>query len=182
MSGCAVASDSSLLSPSKIHFYNDADDVIPISGPLLVPPGPSLSTSTLSVSTVVTVLDNHFTSQQPAIKLAGVRRTTHLSKPSARVRDAAEALNTLATTGKCKANNFAPQHHVICKTIPDPNTSDNDIKSASDEPNKTTDDARESTECDSDTDSVQAAYDRTREMGDGDRKVSPSLLLIHRLC
>src|SRR6201996_2296973 len=104
MSGCAVASDCSLLSPSKIHFYNDADDVIPISGPSLVPPGPSLSTST-----VVTVLDNHFTSQQPAIKLAGVRRTTRLSKPSARVRDAAEALNTSATTGKRKANNFAPQ-------------------------------------------------------------------------
>ena len=153
----------------------------PYLAPLLVPPGPSLSMSTLSASTVVTVRDNHFTSQQPAIKLAGVCCTTCLSKPSARVHDAAEALNTSATTGKCKANNFAPQCHVIRKTIPDPNISDDVIKSASDEPNKTTDDARESTDCDSNTDSVQAAYDWTREMGDNDRKVSPSLSLIHHV-
>ena len=87
----------------------------------------------------------------------------------------------MATTGKCKANNFAPQRRVIHKTIPDPNTSDDDIKSASDEPNKTTDDARESADCDSNTDSVQAAYDWTREMEDNDRKVSPCLSLIHHV-
>lgn len=110
MSSCAVASDGSLLSPSKIHFYNDTNDFIPISGPLLVPPGP------ISVSTVVTMLDNHFTSQQRAIKLAGVCHMTCLSKPSAWVHDAAKALNTLATIGsKHKANNITPQHHVIHK-------------------------------------------------------------------
>jgi hypothetical protein len=80
MSGCAVASDGSLLSPSKIDFYNDANDIAPISGPSLA----ALTALSASMDTSsATTLDNYFMSHQPAIKLAGVHCTTCPSKPSA---------------------------------------------------------------------------------------------------
>ncbi|KAF8505428.1 hypothetical protein F5888DRAFT_1630297 [Russula emetica] len=70
MSGCAVASDGSLLSPSKIDFYNDPDDAAPIFGPsLMAPTVPSASISTSSATT----LDNYFASHQPAVALAGAQ-------------------------------------------------------------------------------------------------------------
>src|SRR6266566_5913008 len=92
MSGCAVASDGSLLSPSKIDFYNDPDDTVPISGPSLM----ALMALSAPISTSsATMLNNYFASHQPvqpAVKVAGVRRMTRPSKPSARVRDAANSL------------------------------------------------------------------------------------------
>ena len=174
MSGCAVASDGSLLSPSKIDFYDDPDDITPISGPSLVTHG----TTARSVSTgpsLVTTLDNHFAPHQPAIKLAGVRRTTRPSKPSACLRDAADTLSNSGTSGKRKANHVLPQRRVARKIVPDPDTDDYNDKNVSNGSTKTiADDTREPTDCDSDSDKVQAAYDQTREMGDEDRKVNLS--------
>ena len=171
MSGCAVGSDGSLLSPSKIDFYNDPDDITPISGPSLVAHG----TTACSVSTgasLVTTLDNHFAPQQPAIMSAGVRRTTRVPKPSARLRDAAD---TSGTSGKRKANHVLPQRRVARKIAAEPDTDDYDDKNVSDGSTKTiADDTREPTDCDSDSDKVQAAYDQTKEMGDEDRKVNLS--------
>lgn len=171
MPGCAVASDGSLLSPSKIDFYNDADDIAPISGPsLMAPIALSVSTGTSSATT----LDDYFTSHQPAVKLAGVRRTTRPSKPSARVRDAANSLSDSATTGKRKAGGAPLHRRVARKIIPDSDGSDGENASDGSIPSlKTVDDTEEGTDCDgTDTDEVQAAYDRSREMGDEDREVS----------
>jgi hypothetical protein len=169
MSGCAVASDGSLLSPSKIDFYDDPDDVNPISGPSLVAQAaPSTSTCTSA-----TTLDNYFTSHQPATKLAGVRRTTRPSKPSARVRDAAHSLSDSAITRKRKGSNVSLHRRVARKTVTDSdssdveNTSDGSIPSLKDATN-----TDETTDGDgTDTDEAEAAYQRTKEMGDEDREV-----------
>jgi hypothetical protein len=170
MSGCAVASDGSLLSPSKIDFYNDPDDVAPISGPsLLAPTALSASMSTSSATT----LDNYFASHQPAVKLAGVRRTTRPSKPSARVRDAADSLNDSVIAGKRRQTNVSLHRRVARKIIPDSDGSD--VENASDTPTpspKAASDTDEMTDGNgTDTDEVQAAYQQTKEMGDEDREV-----------
>jgi len=175
MSGCAVASDGSLLSPSKIVFYNDADDITPISGPsLMAPTAPSASASMNTSS--ATTLDNYFVTRQPVVELGGLRRTTRLPKPSARVRDAVDALGDSATLGKRKANNTQVHRRVVRKTTPDSDDSDRE-DSGSDDGSiaslKTVDDTEKATDYDGDTDEVQAAYDQTKEMGDEDRKVSP---------
>jgi hypothetical protein len=79
-----------------------------------------MSTGTSSVTT----LDNYFSSHQPAIKLAGVRRTTRPSKPSARVRDAINSLSDSAVTRKRKGSNISLNRRVARKTIPDSDSSD----------------------------------------------------------
>jgi hypothetical protein len=174
MSGCAVASDGSLLSPSKIDFYNDPDDIIPVSGPsLTAPTARPASAQTFSATT----LDNYFASHQPAVKMAGVRRTTRPSKPSARIREAADASGDSAITGKRKANDIPVQRRVARKVVPESDDSDGGSVSDASIPSlKAVDDSDEATDCDgTDTDEVQAAYDHTREMGDADREVSLNL-------
>ncbi|KAF8491036.1 hypothetical protein F5888DRAFT_1637772 [Russula emetica] len=102
MSGCAVASDGSLLSPSKIDFYNDPDDAAPISGPsLMAPTVPSASISTSSATT----LDNYFASHQPAVVLAVI-------------------------TGKRKGSNGSLHRRVARRVVPDSDGSD--VENASD--------------------------------------------------
>lgn len=78
MSGCAVGSDGQLLDASKIQFFNDVDDDNPISGPSNPAPT-SLPIHPLFSRTVPTRL------------VAGSRRTTRVSRPSAKVRDADNA-------------------------------------------------------------------------------------------
>jgi hypothetical protein len=182
MSGCAVAADGSLLSPSKINFYNDPDDVNPISGPSFSAATAPASTKTLSA----TRLDNYFAPQQPVVEAAGLRRTNRLPKPSARVRDAADALGDSTTSGKRKATNTF--HRRVVRKIT-PNSDDSDEENSDSGPNsspmrssamslKTTDDTEKATDIDgTDTDEVRAAYDQTREMGDEDRKVSLIILM-----
>ncbi|KAF8500129.1 hypothetical protein F5888DRAFT_1801700 [Russula emetica] len=127
MSGCAVASDGSLLSPSKIDFYKDPDDAASISGPsLMAPMVPSTSISTSSATT----LDNYFASHQPAVTLASVRRTTRPSKPLARVREAANDLNDSVITGKHKGSNGSLHCCVARRVVPDSDGSD--VENASD--------------------------------------------------
>jgi hypothetical protein len=170
MSGCAVASDGSLLSPSKIDFYNDPDDVTPISGPSLgVLTAPSASTGTSSATT----LDNYFSSHQPAVKLAGVRRTTRPSKPSARVRDAA---NSLSDSRKHKGSIISLNRRVARKTVLDSDSDGSDVDNVSDGSIPSLKDATDTDDTmggdGTDTDNAEAEYQRTKEMGDEDREVS----------
>jgi hypothetical protein len=127
-SGCAVASDGSLLSPSKIDFYNDPDDVAPISGPSLIAPMAHLAPMCTSSATT---LKNYFGSHQPAVKLAGVRHTTCPSKPSARVREAAGLLSKLAISRKCKGTSVSPHHRLAHKVVLDSVSDSPDVNSAS---------------------------------------------------
>jgi len=169
MSGCAVSSDGSLLSPSKIDFFNDPYDIVPISGPSSTAP----TAPPTSAGSLATTLESYFASHQPAVKLAGVRRTTHASKPSARVRDAADASNESATAGKRKADSIPLHRRVARKVVPDSDDSDVENDSDASMPSlRAVDDTEEATDSDdTDTDEVQAVYDQTKEMGDADRKV-----------
>jgi hypothetical protein len=79
--GCAQDSNGNLLSPSKIKWFNDADDEDPIPPP--APPAPS--------SSKPTTLDRYFPSG-PSIpiaadKIAGSRRSARKTYPSKRVVD-----------------------------------------------------------------------------------------------
>jgi hypothetical protein len=170
MSGCAVSSDGSLLSPSKIDFFNDPDDIVPISGPSST----ATTAPPASTGSSATTLDSYFASHQPAVKLAGVRRTTRALKPSARVRDAADALSDSAVAGKRKANHIPLHRRVARKIVPDSDDSDGENDSDVSMPSlKDADDTGEATDCDgTDTDEAQGAYDLTKEMGDADREVS----------
>jgi hypothetical protein len=134
----------------------------------------SISTSS------ATMLDNYFPSHQPAVKVAGVRRMTRPSKPSACVRDAANALNDSVTPGhgrKRKGSNSSLHRHVAHKVVLDSDGSESsDVENASDASTpslKAASDTNETTDSDgTDTDEAQAAYQRTKEMGDEDREVS----------
>lgn len=112
--------------------------------------------------------------RQPAVNTVGVRRTTRLLKPSARLREAADSTTTAR---KRKANDDVPRRHVVRKVIPEATDSD-EAESDDSAPslNATNDDEATDSmdagpDC-TDTDEVQAAYDRTKEMGDADREVS----------
>jgi hypothetical protein len=179
MPGCTVASDGTLLDESQIDFYNDPDDDVPISGPHHAP-----STSSSVSSMCSSTLDAFFTSREPAAVIAGVRRTSHTSKPSARARDTTNALLAPSTHQKRKAEGVAKPRHVTRKVVQDSDgsaeLSDSEDRSgfakASD--NEDTDaayddageDAGEATDV-GDDDAI-TAYEMTRAMGDHDREVS----------
>jgi hypothetical protein len=180
MSGCAVARDGSLLSPSKIDFYNDPDDVTPISGPSLTTP--MAHSSSIGTSSATT-LDNYFASHQPAVKLAGVHCTTRPSKPSARLREAADSLSKSAISRKRKGSDVSLHRHVARKIVSDSdgpdvkNTSDGSIYSlkAANDTDKTTD--SDGTDTDEELSQVQTAYHQTKEMGDQDCEVSQKSMI-----
>jgi hypothetical protein len=175
MSGCAVSSDGSLLSPSKIDFFNDPDDLEPITGPSVMSPKLPALTGSSSAST----LENYFVSHdthQPSVNTVGIRHTTRPLKPSARLREAADTLGNSTTTKKRKANNNELHRRVVRKVVTDSNdsdgTTDNDNSMPSPSAVMDTDPmVRDGT----DTDEVQAAYDRTKAMGEADREVSHNL-------
>ena len=174
MSGCAVASNGSLLSPSKIDFYDDPNDVAPISGPsIMLPIALSASMGTSSAAT----LDGYSTSHQPMVE--GVCCTTHTSKPSAWVQDAADSLNNSVISGKHKWSNVSLNHHVAHKIVLDSDISD--VKNLSDVPTpslwvKAASDPDQTTDGDgTDTNKAKVAYQWTKEMGDEDCEVSLEL-------
>ncbi|KAJ6505291.1 hypothetical protein C8R45DRAFT_776468, partial [Mycena sanguinolenta] len=70
--GCAQNSDGSLRNASEIQFYHDVDDEHPISGPQ--------SASSRPLAPI-------FTRGKPVGMVAGSRRSTRASRPSARVMD-----------------------------------------------------------------------------------------------
>lgn len=163
---CAVASDGSLLSPSKIDFYNDPNDDVPISGPSFTVPT-AQSTSTIPSST--TTIDSYFASHQPMDMLTNLRRTTRPSKPSAWVRDAADSLNS-ATTAKHKTTDVLFHRCVAHKVSLVDSDSDleaersHDKSTPSPSPSlRTVDDTEKAMECGdgTDVDEVLATYDET---------------------
>ena len=111
MSGCAVGHDGQLLDASKILFYNDVDDVAPISGP---------STSTHTS----TALHPIFTGLAPAIKIAGARRTNRISRPSTKARDPDNAEASVLPV-KRQSRDKQITRRIARKTITD-TTSDSD--------------------------------------------------------
>jgi hypothetical protein len=171
-SGCAVTSDGLLLSPSKINFYNDPDDVAPISGPSLIALMAHLAPMCTSLATT---LENYFGSHQPAVKLAGVRRMTRPLKLSAQVWEAAGLPSKLAISRKHKGTSVSPYHCLAHKVMLDSVSDSPDVNSTSEgsihseAANDTTD--SDGTDIDEKLLQVQAAYHQTKEMGDEDHEV-----------
>ncbi|KAF8868531.1 hypothetical protein BD779DRAFT_1415765, partial [Infundibulicybe gibba] len=75
--GCAVGPDGKLLDASEIQFFNDADDITPISGPATVP----------TPSTIPGVHPFFTRGSSPARLVAGIRRTARIPRPSAKATD-----------------------------------------------------------------------------------------------
>lgn len=166
--GCAQDENGNLLSPSKIKWYNDVDDELPISDGNAALPS---SSSTLSCSKP-TVLTRFFAPVD-----TGARRSTRTTRPSTKVTDPDNAESHalyVPSGGKRKASTQAAggtqQPRRIRKVIED---SDNDI---SDGVSLDTGDANndyvELTEKESDDEEdIEANYASTKALGDADRKV-----------
>jgi hypothetical protein len=174
--GCAQGSDGELLSPSKIKWYNDADDTTPI-----LDPPPALPTS--SAKLIPSTLDRFLTGTSviaSATPVAGARRSGRAFRPSAKVADPNNAESSASAAKrslKRKATTTQPLR--TRKVVLD---SDDDSSSKSDEDDDllgddlhlniesvgtetggiTTDDGEE----------AEQRYMSTKSLGDLDRNVS----------
>jgi len=174
---CAQGPDGELLDASNITWYYDRDDTEPL--PSTLPASPS-SSSQLTTSAT---LDNFFATVPPAQKVAGVRRTTRISRPSARVTNPDNALAPSRSSRKRHASIEALAHRRARKVVPasDEDTADNDSTKEGDEgvndssmvsADGETEDGRDKNSEDTD------GYQYTKSLGDADCAVS---LLTHNL-
>ena len=153
---CAVGPDGQLLDASKITWYNDPDDDIPMAPMTATLPsmvqGPS-----------VTTLDSFVTKVAPA-----AHRSACAPRPSAKVIDPDNAM-----TLKCKASNTgstnpsrrrcqaSPESESEEATEPDPTPTDTE-----DEPDPT-----DIEDDDEDLIDPNTAYEESKVLGDADREV-----------
>jgi len=82
---CAIGNDGKLLDESKIVWYNDAEDSIPIAS--VAAQGPPSAPSTSSAPKATTLHAFFKGGPTPAVFVAGARRSSRVSKPSKRVLD-----------------------------------------------------------------------------------------------
>jgi hypothetical protein len=176
MSGCAVGKDGALLDADQIDFYNDPDDVVPISGPSR-PLIAASSWSSIS-STTPSTLNTFFNSTRvPAVKLAGARCSQRVSRPSAKVlnpnnmvsrkRQAADDPNRTASSRRRVLSPATTSDHDT--DVDDASQDDAAVRSAS---NLIDSEYEQEGVVDEDTDDgVIKAYEATKSMGDIDRQV-----------
>lgn len=101
---CAVGPNGKLLSPSKINFFNDPDDIIPVSGPN----APKNAFELLRAG-----------GRCPASHVGGARRSSRASKPSGRLLDPDNA-ESIVTGRKRKASSVASSsRHCASRRIAD---------------------------------------------------------------
>jgi hypothetical protein len=81
MSGCAIGADGQLLDASQIQFFNDVDDVAPISGPS------NMSTTATQTAAARPIHPLFTGTHSPAHNVAGSRCTAHVSQPSTKACD-----------------------------------------------------------------------------------------------
>ena len=165
MPGCAVGSDGSLLDESKIDFFHDADDDIPISGPSRTL---SAASSLSSVTSSVGTLDKLLSTREPATKVAGIRHTTRTTRPSAKVRDPE---NAEAIGQKRKTDNIIKTRCVTRKVVDDSDSDHASNRSSSPPPLKEVSDSDDDSMNGASGDEISAAYNATRLMGETDRQV-----------
>jgi len=182
--GCAQDADGNLLSPSKIQFFHDPDDEIPISGPGSIGyPAPSrpVAKPVASSSTKPTTLTRYFASAnllQP--EAGGARRSGRAIRPSTRITDPdnaeSHAFRTIAgVKRKASTAGDGQQPRRLRKPI---EISDNDESSGDNSQDEGTDNNAEATEKASSDDEdiveleLDASYASTKALGDADREVS----------
>lgn len=158
---CAVGTDGTLLDQSKITWYNDPDDSIPIAPTAdTVPPSAPPTPSALKATTLHTFFKDGSTSAGADLDM-GIRRSSRISKPSKRVLDANHMDQEM------------PKRTRRTKVV------ESESESEADDENKEHDDAvatQASGGGDTDVDMgdpvmAEDAYELTKAMGDQDRKV-----------
>jgi hypothetical protein len=187
--GCAQDADGNLLSPSKITWYDDPDDVMPmqpISTTRPTPGGNLTAASSSTKPTLPTTLDRFLITPSDS---AGARRSGRATRPSTRVIDPdnAESHTFFSSTGTTRKRKASIDGGVPAAQLPPRlrNTaqpaqeSEDDVFGRQPEAagNKTDDDYAdvevEPTEkATSDEEDVEARYASTKALGDADRKVS----------
>jgi hypothetical protein len=184
--GCAQDADGNLLSPSKIRFYNDPDDELPL--PALPSSASSPPTASESSSLKPTTLARSYASANVLNNGLGARRSGRATRPSTRVTDPdnTESHAFFAPSGakrKASTAGSAQQPRRLYKATDDEasgrdsqddgNTNDDDI---------TVDPSEIATEkASSDEEDVEANYASTKALGDADREVSYLVLLLAKL-
>ena len=170
--GCAQDADGNLLSPSKIVWYNDVDDDVPMP-----------ASSGGSSSSKLTTLDQFFI---PTEIVAGARRSGRTTRPSTKILDPdnAESHTFFASAGvKRKANPIA---HAQAAQLPprlrsrSAARSIHDTDADSQDEGKTDIDTVDLTEkassdvekASTDEDDIEVRYECTKALGDADRKVN----------
>jgi hypothetical protein len=174
---CALAADGSLLDASAIIFYNDPDDDIPLP-------------SSNSTSTSTRVHPFFRRSPAPSKIVAGSRRSTRTTRPSARITDpnnleasasavtrkrsatvtasADESLRAARRTKLTDSGNESERNGELDSAEVDADEDDDGLFG-----NATTDE-----EGGGDSTNIEQAYSTTKAMGDADRHVrlkSPSI-------
>lgn len=173
--GDAVRSDGTLKEASEIVWTYDADESIPF---------PSVSGTVSAPSSG---------GPAPAAMVAGVRRTTHVHRPSRRAREAAEAeVEVAASTSahsriKRKApgdddGHPIPARKVMRKVVvdlddDDDNDYDNNGDNAANDAGHTTDHSEDGATTELATELADEDYEILKAMADADHHVSPPLWL-----
>jgi hypothetical protein len=166
MTGCAVGPDGNLLDASQIIWFNDGDDVTPISGPSLLKASPLPRPASRSPSPII----------------AGSRRPRRVVRPSAKARDP-DNLESCTILAKRKRSTKQPARCEVVSGNSDSDKENTDpddlVQSARSEYVCSTEDAKDdtnkddvTTEIDDDSDQGDGGYVSTKKMGDDDRQVS----------
>ena len=172
---CALDARGNLKDASEIEWFNDVDDDVAmndVSATAATSSTSAMSTSTAPPNAFSVLLQK---GKAPAAKTAGARRSSRTSKPSGRLRDAQESTiqsNLRATLNKRPAVTDDELPMPICKSMKatvedtDDNEGDDIFEAGeSDEMPELVDNS------DDEDDEPQAAYNRTKAMGDADREV-----------
>lgn len=193
--GCAQDANGNLLSPSKIQFFFDVDDEVPLpslpssSTPAPVPTsGPPAAASSSSSSKFKPTPITHFFA---ANTVAGIRRSGRATRPSTRVTDPDNLESNVF--GKRKADSAAsgdkqqPPSQRLRKAASDDNKdakepSDGDAGAAGHATETSEFDVMELTDKATSDEDVEERYASTKALGDADRKVSVDVYLQYTRC
>ena len=162
---CAVGPDGQLLDASKITWYNDPDDDMPMAPTTTLP-------STVQGRPSVTTLDSFVTKVAPA-----TRRSARAPRPSTKLIDLDnvmtlkhKACNTASTNPSRRHCQASPGYEEEEATEPDPTPTD-----IEDEPDPTDSDIEDD---DDDLVNPDAAYEEAKALGNADREVRVDFLFL----
>lgn len=174
---CAVAADGSLLDASKIIFYDDPDDDVPLD----------ISVN-LNSSTSAHVHPIFQGGHAPG-KIAGSRRSGRVSRPSARITDPNNLVSslsrkrsatvTISTEGSMRAASRAKvtvsDDELESGQLDLDATDDGDVDTGDDNTGMGDDTTEGENVEDGDDADAEKSYRVTKGMGDDDRRVCPLL-------
>jgi hypothetical protein len=183
--GCAVGNNGDLLDETHIDFFNDPDDLAPISGP-------SYRSATAKASTLDRYITRTGPTHTPAEMVAGSRRSTPIPHPSEKVKLAMDTNcpETVTAGAKRRAEASLQRTSAHChfskastdQSDEDVNPTDKDVNPTDKDVNPTeaeADDSNESAskEEEEELEGNEAAYIHTKSLGDTDRSVSTFLFI-----